>query len=265
MRITKNRLWIGALCALALFAPPSILADDEKKDDKPVTIAPTLKAKDEVKYKTTQNISVGGMEIKLEQTSQHTVKEIKDNGEIEIVIAELGGKVSFGGNDMEIPSGPPVTIIQTKHGKLLKYKPEKEESSPYLSDPTLHLLQIADQIIYPEKEIKAGDSWTTEVDNPIVKGKKVTIKTTYVGAEKAEDTPVWKVKQTVEAATDENGGKFTAEMTAMLDTKNGQMLEAEQEVKGVPGKMGGTVDWTGKTLRVKPEADKDKEKKDARN
>ena len=40
--------------------------------------------------------------------------------------------------------------------------------------------------ILPEKEVKSGDSWQTEFDNPAAKGKKVTVKTSYLGTEKVD-------------------------------------------------------------------------------
>jgi hypothetical protein len=255
MRNIAPRLWLGALCAVALVGQQVARADDDKNDAKPVEIHQSLKAEESVQYRNTLKLMVGG-EIVVEQNRKRTIKEIKDNGEVVIVLTDLGGKVSFNGSDMETPAGGPTTLTMTKQGKVLSYKPESD--NPYLSLSTLHLITLLEHIVYPEKAVKAGDSWTTEVDNPQVKGKKATIKTTYVGAEKADGVAAWKVKQTFKADTD--SGEITAEVTALLDAANGQVIEAEQNVKGIPTQMG-AMDWTGKTKRMKPDADKDKAEK----
>jgi hypothetical protein len=95
------------------------------------------------------------------------------------------------------------------------------------------------------------------VDNPQVKGKKVVIKTTFVGEEKADGAPALKVKQTLEAETESADTKLKAETTALLDPATGQLIEEEQTVKGVPGMMG-PVDWTGTVKRMKAGAKEEK-------
>lgn len=253
MHRATNHFWIGALSACVLAAGQSAWAVAPKQDDaKPVAVAMTRKAKDSVQYKDMITLSLNGTDVALEQNRKHTVKEIKDDGPTTIIVTDLGGKVTFNGSDMDTPPGSPVTVTQTPTGKILSYKPDMEDN-PYLSTTTLHLIALADQIVFPDKPVKPGDSWTTEIDNPQVKGKKVTIKTTYVGADKVDTMATWKVKQTMEADTD--SGKMTAEITAMLDPANGQIVQAEHMAKGVPGTMG-AFDWKGKIQRAKADAEK---------
>src|SRR5262249_19773016 len=154
-----------------------------------------------------------------------------------------------GGNDMDIPAGEPTTITVTKTGKVLTHKPEGE--NPYLSPSTRHLLLIVDRPIFSDKAVKPGDSWTTEIDNPAVKGKKVTVKTTYVGGDKVDGAAAWKLKQTVDADTE--GGKMSADTTQIIDASNGQVISADQTIKGVPGMMG-AMDFKSKLERVKGDA-----------
>ena len=254
MRNPVNRLWIAALGLLVLSGQSALRADDAKPDAaKSVTLAHPLKAKENVQYKYTLNISAGGTDILVEQNRKQTVKEVKDNGDVVIVIADLGGKVAFGGNDMDTPPGSPITITQSKSGKLLTYVPEAEENQ-YFTTPTMHLVEMANHIVLSDKPVKPGDSWTTEVPNPAAKGKKVTIKTTYVADAKLDGTAVWKVKQTLEAET-ESGETMKAVTTASLDAATGQLIQAEHELTGVPTKMG-SVDWKAKVQRAKPEAAK---------
>jgi len=247
---------VGALGIVALTGVCAARADDAKKDDAPAKLAISFKVGDSARVKTNTSISVGGMDIALEQTRKHTIKEIKDKGDVVLETKEEGGKVNVNGTDQDIPGGGIVMVTLDKYNKILTYKPDAE--NPYLSKSTLHLMALAERIIFPDKAVKAGDSWKTEIDNPAVKDKKVTIKTTFVGMEKAEGVDAWKVKQTLEAETEGNG-KMTAEVTFLLDASNGQLISGESELKGVPGQMG-PVDFKGKTMRLKAEEEK-KEKK----
>lgn len=240
MRVGRSTVF-ASIFALAI-APAIVRADD----DKPVTLASPAKAGDSVRYRSTIDVDLNGNEIKVIQNRKHTVKEVKDSGEITLIVAEEGGKLSLGGNEQEIPGGEPTTVTLTKTRKILTHKPDGE--NPYLSASTRHLLAIVDTPILPDKAVKPGDSWTTELDNPAVKGKKVTVKTTYVGNDKVDGTAVWKIKQTVEADTE--AGKMSTETTSLLDASNGQLISAEQTMKGVPGTMG-PMDWKGKIVRLK--------------
>lgn len=247
MRGKTLGLWIGAACAFWMIGAPAVRADDAKT----LILVMAAKAGDSVRYRTTLKISVGGNDITVEQNRKHVVKEVKENKDVVLAVEEEGGKVQAGGNDTDIPAGTPTAVTINKANKVLTFKPEKEDN-PYLSTAAQHLIALIDRVILPDKPVKAGDSWTTEVDNPQVKGKKVTIKTTFVGEDKADGAPALKFKQTLEADTDANA-KLTAETTALLDPATGQLIEEEQTAKGIPGTMG-PVDWKGTIKRLKKDA-----------
>ena len=248
MRGKTIGLWIGTACAFWTFGAQAVRADDTK----PVSIVMSPKAGDSVRYKTTLKISVNGNDITVVQTRKHVVKEVKESKDVVLAVEEEGGKVEAGGNGTDIPAGTPTAVTVDKANKVLTFKPEKEEN-PYLSTAAQHLMALIDHIILPDKPVKPGDSWTTEVDNPQVKGKKVTIKTTFVGDEKADGAPALKFKQTLEADTDAAGAKLKAETTALLDPTTGQLIEEEQTAKGIPGMMG-PVDWKGTIKRLKKDS-----------
>src|SRR5207248_1555 len=83
-------------------------------------------------------------------------------------------------------------------GKLVDFKMEE---GGILAPEIARLLATLRTPILPEKEVKAGDTWQTEFDNPAVKGKKFTVKTTFVGTDKVEGMDVWKIQQSGEPAT----------------------------------------------------------------
>ncbi|HLK55509.1 MAG TPA: hypothetical protein VKU00_03040, partial [Chthonomonadaceae bacterium] len=209
MRNNKRLLWIGALALLALVGQPALRADDGADAAKPTTLTNPVKVKDTFQYKSTLSVSAGGADVVVEQGRKYTVKEIKDNGDIVYVVADLGGKFSINGGDMDIPPGASVTLTQDKTGKIIDYKPDANDQNPYLSDTTQYLVAMVDHIILPDKPVKPGDSWKTEAKNPAAKDKKVSIKTTFVGLDKVDGMPAWKIKQTLEAET-EDGSKMTS-------------------------------------------------------
>lgn len=238
-------LWIGAAFALWTAGAQPVRADDAK----PVAIVMSPKAGDFVRYKTTLKINLNGSDITVEQNRKHVVKEVKENKDVVLAVEDEGGKVGADGNDMDLPAGTPTAVTVDKANKVLSFKPEKEDN-PYLSTAAQHLIALIDRIVLPDKPVKPGDSWTTEVDNPQVKGKKVTIKTTFVGEDKADGAPAMKFKQTLEADTGAADAKLKAETTALLDPGTGQLIEEEQTAKGIPGTMG-PVDWKATIKRLK--------------
>jgi hypothetical protein len=250
---------VGALCALWLCGPGVVAARAQvaapAADVKAVTLAFTPKVGETTYYKSTSKLSVSGFDIALEQTSRQVVKATDDKG-VTIVVYSEGGKVVANGSEEEIPASTPVTMTCDKSGKLLTFKPERPDN-PYLSESTLFLIALTDRVIFPDKPVKPGDTWTTELDNPQVKGKKVVIKTTFVGEEKAGDVPVWKVKQTFEADVEGGGAKMTSEATLLLDAANGDTVEEEQTMKNIPT-MEGAIDWTLKMKRIPAPAASDK-------
>jgi len=234
---------IGALCLLSLAGTHATRA----VADEPVALHQSLKVKDTVQYSTAMKITWDGGQVAVEGNHKYTVKAIKGNGDVVIMQTDLGGKVD---GSTDSPPGSPVTLTLTRAGKILTYKPDMV--NPYLPTSAEHLVAMVDRIIFPDRPVKPGDSWTTEVDNPQVKEKKVTIKTTFVGMDKAGGLDAWKVKQALEADTGA-GGKLTGEATALLDPANGQIIEADETIKGIPGAK--TINSTGKIQRVTPRAE----------
>ena len=106
---------IIAFCALLTVGGQAVRADDAK----PVTIATSPKVGDSVRYKTILKISANGTDVVVDQNRKHVVKEIKESKDVVLSIEEEGGKVAFGGNDMDIPAGTPTAITVTKMNKIL--------------------------------------------------------------------------------------------------------------------------------------------------
>lgn len=215
--------------------------------------APPAKVGDTVRYRSQIKADFSGSEVLVERKRKDVIKEVKGNQDVVIESNDEGGTITVDGNANDIPAGGLIAITVNKMNTVLSYQPGDENQ--YISNSSLHLMALTDRIIFPDHPVKPGDTWTTEVDNPQVKGKKITIKTTFVGEEKADGVTVWRVKQSLEADTEVAGNMLKATTTALLDATTGQMIESEQNVKGLPT-TNGEMNYTGTTKRVKPDAEK---------
>jgi hypothetical protein len=217
--------------------------------DKPVTLARIYKAGDTAKYSATINTNTMGMDIVVKTGYKATIKEVKPNGDVIIEQITEAGTVSMSGMDQEIPGGEKSVETRDKLGKLIEIKlPESAQS--VLSPEVQKLAAITADVLLSGKEVKAGDTWSTEFDNPILKGKKFSVKTTYIGTEKLDGKELWKIKQLASVDVDDQGAKTVQDTITWLDPANGQMVKMEGTVKGIQT-MFGPMDWNMKMALVK--------------
>ncbi|HLK55962.1 MAG TPA: hypothetical protein VKU00_05345 [Chthonomonadaceae bacterium] len=230
-----NRLLFGALSAC--FAFGLLAAQSVRADDSPVTLVrkDTVGETRALTMKLTSSLM--GAEVKVEQKLKETTKEIKKTGEVVVEQKDEGSKVSINGMDMDQPPGPSATTTRTKLGKMVDWKVDKEDEQ-FLSLKLQRLLEALNETLFPEKAVKAGDSWETEIANPVIEDKKVKVKSTYVGTDKVDGVDLWKIKQTAEPVVNGDGDKVTHEQTVWIDPANGRLVKAEQEVKDIPTQLG---------------------------
>lgn len=218
----------AACLVLAMFGAAALA------DDKPVTITHTPKEGDVGRFKTVINAEILGMQLVVTQESKHTIKEVKKNGDIVTVIKNEKTVVSVGGMEQPNPGdAPEVTEIRDKYGKLIEFKAPEIPGNPFSPDVQLMMAKLSD-VIFSEREVKTGDTWNTEVENPIVKTEKAKVKTTYLGTEKVDGKDVAKIKQTAEAATKSEAKKMSGEMTYWVEPATGKLVKAEGKMTDVP-------------------------------
>jgi hypothetical protein len=234
---------MGVACALLMSAGIS------RADDKPLALAITAKKGDVIRQKITINANVLGMDLVIVQTTKTQLKDIDKKGNL--VWEQTVESVTL--NDMAQTEIPPAqTQTRDKQNKLVEFKPLEAGGNPF-SPEVQKLMAATSEIILTDKEVKPGESWTTEFENPIVKEKKVAVKTTFVGMDKVEGKEYWKVKQTATAETDAAGAKSIADMTAWLDPADGSMFKMEGSVKDIPIEQAGPISWTMKMEKLKAE------------
>ncbi|MCC6730331.1 MAG: hypothetical protein IT208_13420 [Chthonomonadales bacterium] len=233
-------------CALLMAAAPSVCADDA-----PLTLARVYKPGTTYRYRIDAAAIVMGSDVVVERTIKLTVKEMKPNGDAVLLHTDEGGKVNVGGQEQETGAGGPVTMIKDKLGRVVKLTHDASDLS-FMPPEAEHLLAIASEWLPPSKAVRAGDAWRSEIDNPAVKGRKLVVKTTLVGAEKVQGADAYRIRQAVDADTDEQGGKMRSEFTMLVDPTTGAELAMEGKVKGLPTQYG-PLDMSVKLRALKPD------------
>lgn len=243
---TKRTVFAG-MCALLLFAGGMSRADEKAA----VNLARNVKVGDTVRQKITVSASVNGMDVTVVEIAKTTAKEIDKKGNITWMQEVESSKINVGGNELDGPATPPVNQVRDKNNKLVEFK-APEAAQEIMSPEVQKITAMGAEIILSEKAATADDSWTTEFENPIVKDKKVTVKTTFLGVDKVDGKDYWKFKQIASAATDKDS-KTTSEMTAWLNPETGTMFKMEASVKDVPTTQAGPISLTMKLETLKPE------------
>lgn len=218
-----------------------------RADDKPVTLKHAFKTGVTVHFASKMVAQVGETEATITRSASQTVKEVKPTGEAVLENTDEGGTASYGGQDRDIPGGTVTTLTLDKDGHIADFKTDGGGMA-VASVETQTLIAYAYHILLPTKAVAPGDSWETTLDNPAAKGKKLTLKTTFVGLDKVEGADVWKLKQTVDADIDNAEGKAKFESTTWLDPTNGMEVKSTSSAKNLPTNFG-VMSWTVTTTR----------------
>ncbi len=237
-----GRFALLTLVAGALLAPHAGLAQDT------ITLARTFKKGEVVKAKVEVKASLAGQEVLVTSDSTETVKDVLPNGNVILESKDENTKITLGGMEMEQPAPPPATTTRTKYGKLIDYK-RAQEAEGIVSPDVQKVMMSISEVIFPEKAVKNGDSWSTELENAVIKEQKLTVKTTFLGTEKVGDTTYWKVQQLGEGIVDGNGLKMKSDITYWLDPKDGSTFKQEGKLSDIPTQFG-PISWTIKFTRV---------------
>ncbi len=257
-------LLAGALFALTLFATPALVRADDppvivKADAKPITIVRTYKVGDSHRYVTLVKANVGGMEGVINGAQKTVVKEIKKDGSVVLTHEAEESKMEFGGNVQNQPATKPSSETRDKFGKLIDYTPSEDAMIPWTPE-IQKLIRSITEVILNGKEVKAGESWETEIINPAVKDNTFKVKTTYVGTDKVEDVEYLKVEQNVSVEVDDTGTKMTIKSVHWLKPSDGSLFKSLATIKGLPTTFG-SLDMDQTFKLAKPEEKKEKSDK----
>ncbi len=243
--LKSNRMLGGVLLAFALIGSQMARADDAK----PVNLLVAPKAGRVTRTQSVIKTSVMGMDLLITQTQKDTIKEVKDNGDFVTEIADEGSVVNIGGQEQNQPAVAPRTVTRDKFGKVKDVK--ADDAGNFMAPEVAKIMTLLSTSILTDKAVKTNDTWQTELDNPAVKEKKITVKDTYLGIDKIDGKEYWKVKQTAEAIVDADGNKLSYEITQWLNPADGNTVKIEGTIKDVPTQVGAlTMQITSKAIKA---------------
>ena len=255
-------LFAGAFFSIALFGSPVISRAQDaakeavstvKTDGKPVSLVVAVKVGDEKRYKSVVKAITGMGDALLKGTQIVTVKEISKDGNIKVETATENNTMEFGGQpQQDVPAEKPSSTTRDKYGKLVDFT-VSEGQSQYFAPEAQKLQASLMQVILTGKEVKAGDSWETELENPMLKDKTFKVKTTYLGTEKVEDVEYWKLEQTSETVIDADGAKMTSKVTAWLNSADGSSFKKKISMKNFPSTAVGSIEFDITISAIKKE------------
>ncbi len=241
------------ICAMALY-PLAAHADDA------VTLAYNLKAGMSSKYKTVAHVPIpggGAGDVIATNVQTSIIKEIKPDGSVVVEVISDEASFDMGTGPQPLPNPAPITITYDKSGKLKELK-GADESSTTFSPDVYQILQMTGHILFPDHPVKSGDNWEALVDDPVVKGKKVTVKDTYSGSEIRDGKTVWKIEQDVTAPVSADGTILNSKVTAYLDPSSGDMIYEKSDITNLPSVNYGMLNWKAKMVLLPPASTDDK-------
>jgi hypothetical protein len=211
-----------------------------------VKLARSPKKGEAAKYRYEVKGDVAGVPFTATGRARREVTEVRESGEFTISETEEETKVIVMGMEVPAPPAGAILITRSRNNRLMDHKrtgqggivtPEVERLLSSLSEPLLS-----------DKTVVGDDIWETPIDNPVIAGRTVKVKSKYAGTEKLGDTATWKITQT--AVADIQGGELSHDATFWLDPANGQIVKYEAAVKNVPSQFG-AASWTETQEREK--------------
>lgn len=234
----------SALLAAVLVG--ACLGSPARAQDEAVTLKHGFKAGDTWQASFDIVAEVSGTQVPIKRTTVQKVKEVKQNGEVVLVITDKGGTLVIGGDEQVMSPEAPVTVTLDPTGKLVKYEDTAAGDGP-ISAEAKQLIAMMGHCIFPKTAVKKGDTWTTETPNPFIKDAKLTIKSAFEGTEKVQDKEYLKVKQAVDVQTSPGSAKTVAEMIFLLDPQTHEVARIQGSVKGLMTQFG-EMDWGVKVV-----------------
>lgn len=172
------------------------------------------------------------LDAHIKMINKQEVKDVKENGDALVVETVESRTIIVNGN--KIPEDPSsYTIFKrtfSNTGLVLK---STVENAPAGSETLAQMSSMLRATPIPDKPVKIGDSWTTEIVNTVVPGKKVKFTSTADSIEKVAgvDTLKIKVKLTFPIQANAAEADFVkADGSYNIDPKTGRLMRSAFDV-----------------------------------
>jgi hypothetical protein len=211
-------------------------ADDAKDSAVSVTLKLAPKEGEVHRYRSVARVSspaLGGADVEETTVARETVTKVAADGAATAETVIESRKATYNGMDApgpDIATLPRVTATTDKAGNIVNYK--LTGILPPGSSELQEALAYASSLNLPDRPLHPGDTWTAEVDNRLVKDKKVKSEFTYLGTEKVGEIEANKIKQVYAMDTPE--GTLKTDFTLYLDPATGNKLKAVGTITDFP-------------------------------
>jgi hypothetical protein len=145
--------------------------------------------KDQVtKYRMKGTLDFGGQTIEATILTKDTVKEIAADGTVTVENETVEGKISFGGQEMEIPASPATRMTMKPNGEIKEIKGDEVNA-------TVYRLQNLQGFIPPAEAVTVGSKWVRKGSaNKDTGAVAFTASYEIVGEEKIGEYDTFKIK-----------------------------------------------------------------------
>lgn len=184
------------------------------------------KAGDTAKYKITAKANIAGSEMNFTAAMSTKVLEVTADGNITVEEKQSDMKIMFGDQDMSSMAPALVTGTSTMkpNGEVISRKSDSEMDNPRM--------EAALEFVFPDKELKVGDSWSVKRDADSGKGLFARGTTyTYEGTEMVGKWNCYKIKVDFK----ETGAPTNIEALgySWVSVEDGSQIKGSYKLKGI--------------------------------
>ncbi|HZO88708.1 MAG TPA: hypothetical protein VFB38_10255 [Chthonomonadaceae bacterium] len=228
----------GALVAALPLAVPQFVRAQDAQDTTPYTWQFNYKKGDVSRYRVTGSLSgqlpndSGDLSIVLKSVMKEEVKNTTDVGEADLGNTMESMEISVNGQPFPSNSDNQPTVTMTVNRNGLVLKRSAENNQPGL-EQIIALGTLLSNMPVPPMPVKIGDTWKTELDNPLVEGKKVTLTSKLVGKEKVAGIDTLKVRVETSVPTKDGAeakDTIKAEGVYNVDPQAGRLVRSSYDV-----------------------------------
>ncbi len=183
--------------------------------------------KDEVtKTRMKGSLEIGGMEITINMVNQSKVREIAEDGTVTLEDSMLEGKVSFGGQEMDIPGQTGTVVIMKSSGEIKEIKGDDVSEGSYRVQNLMGFMP-------PTEAVQVGSKWKREVAaNKDTKAPAFKSDYTILAEEKLDGSDTFKIQYKIMES--EGSDPASMEGTVWVDKANCQVVKGSSKWTNVP-------------------------------
>jgi len=228
----RRTLLISVVSALALGA---FAQDSARIEWKPTEGHKTA-------LRVTVNAEVMGAAVEAKLRSDSTVLKVNADGTVVIESTERMESLLFNGQEMEgavLGEATKSKVVMKRNGELVSMETDDPNSNARLND--------AQVFLFPEREVKKGETWTRIGKADATKGVRAS-KTvhTHLGSETLDGELAHKVK--MEYTETEGATPITFTATVWVAASNGDVIRVEGKMENVEFAPGAPP--TSATIRI---------------